>query len=420
MSRRRGNLPPSFEARGASVPFNSKSLKECRLRVVDLGHCLEWEATLPSGMGGIESRSVMILPWHNLPNFTSMSPRDRALFDRLDASDDDDRPDPFKIRELRIRVDQTLAETEEARQLAAAEVEKEKQDRLMTYMSFLAQLTRDCGIRQGDTFMAGADTALLMRLTNDRKASAELGLDPAALTERVLNFAAEEVGAPRKLVNQQLEELTGYMSPFGAVNVETSRKKDGFLTRSRNEIKAMDRSLAKYARNSREEVSNRITLIRFAIKDFLDYVDERFSSIEQFFSFFINVFREFSKSKAFAQQVRRDVSYALDGWSHLCMVWNAAHETGEAAKVDEAIEYILKHLPLMPEEEVRADEARNAIRRGFETARAQMVRTMVNWVDNQVDRELEQRVAIARKTELEQTPDEDQPKRRRRQASVEW
>ena len=96
------------------------------------------------------------------------------------------------------------------------------------------------------------------------------------------------------------------------------------------------------------------------------------------------------------------------------------HGQREAAKVDEAIEYILKHLPLMPEEEVRADEARNAIRRGFETARAQMVRTMVNWVDNQVDRELEQRVAIARKTELEQTPDEDQPKRRRRQASVEW
>ena len=42
MSRRRGNLPPSFEARGASVPFNSESLKECRLRVVDLGRCLEW------------------------------------------------------------------------------------------------------------------------------------------------------------------------------------------------------------------------------------------------------------------------------------------------------------------------------------------------------------------------------------------
>tara|TARA_E500000305_G_scaffold94225_1_gene83096 strand:- start:1014 stop:1199 length:186 start_codon:yes stop_codon:yes gene_type:complete len=49
-----------------------------------------------------------------------------------------------------------------------------------------------------------------------------------------------------------------------------------------------------------------------------------------------------------------------------------------------------------------------------------MVRTMVNWVDNQVDRELEQRVAVVRKEEQELTPDEDQPKRRRRSASVEW
>tara|TARA_E500000318_G_scaffold85341_2_gene81344 strand:+ start:2021 stop:2158 length:138 start_codon:yes stop_codon:yes gene_type:complete len=45
---------------------------------------------------------------------------------------------------------------------------------------------------------------------------------------------------------------------------------------------------------------------------------------------------------------------------------------------------------------------------------------MVNWVDSQVDRELEQRVAVARKEEQELTPDEDQPKRRRRSASVEW
>jgi len=419
LSGRRAVLPPSFEARGASVPFQANSLKQCRLRVIDLGHSVDWEITVPSGMGGIESRSVMILPWRDVPMFAGLNPRDKELYQRIDALEDDVSPDPFKIREIRIRIDQTMAETEEERRLATIEVDREKQDRLETYMSFLAQITRDCGIRQGDTFMASADTALLMRLTKDQKASSELGFDAAALTERVLAFAAEEVNVPRKVVNQRLEELTTFMAPFGAVNIDTDSKTDGFLTRTRNELKVMDRTLMQYGRQSRSEVGDMIVLVRFAIKDFIDYVNDRFSEIEQFFSFFINVFRDYSKTKAFAQKVRRDVSYALDGWSHLCAVWSEAHATNQSDKMDAAIAYILRHLPLMPQEEVRQENVNSSVRRGFETARAQMVRTLVNWTDNQIDREMEQRVAASKLAQMTPKPEPDQPKKRRR-AGHQW
>lgn len=414
MSGRRDSLPTNFEARGASIPFEATSLRESRLRVIDLGHSLDWEVTVPSGMGGLNSRSVMIMPWHDVPFFAGMKPRDRELYNRIDSIPDDESPDPFKVREIRIRVDQAMAESEDARRQAGIEVEREKQDRLLTYMSFLAQLMRDCGIRQGDAFMANADTALLTRLTKDPAASAELGIDAAALTDRVLDFAAGELNAPKKIVNQRLEELTSYMAPFGAVNVDSDSKTDGFLTRTRNDIKQMDRSLAQYARNARAEIADRITLIRFAIKDFLEYVNDRFNDIEQFFSFFINVFREYDKTKAFARKVRRDVSYALDGWGHLCTAWNEALATGDRNTVEEAIGYILRHLPMMPGEEVRQDDRRSNVRRGFETARAQMVRTLVNWTDNTVDRELEQRVADAKLAQMKPKIDPNQPKKRRR------
>ncbi|SDG30898.1 hypothetical protein [Thalassobaculum litoreum] len=414
MSRKGRPLPMSFEARGASVPFESTSLRECRLRVVDLGRELDWEITVPSGMGGTDSRSVMILPWRDVPAFAGMTLRDKELYQRIDDIDDSESPDPFKVREIRIRVDQTMGETEEVRQQAALEVDREKQDRLMTYLSFLAQLTRDCGIRKGDAFMASADTALLMRLTKDKEASKEAGLDASALTERVLSFASEELDAPVKVVNKRLEELTSYMAPFGAVNIEAENKTDGFLTRTRNEIKRMDRTMTQYSKTARTETSDRITLVRFAIKDFLDYVDDRFNQIEQFFSYFMNVFREYDKTKGFAQQIRRDVSYALDGWSHLCRIWFTALDSKEGETIDDAIGYILANLPIMPDEEVNQNDDRSKVRRGFEMARVQMVRTMVNWTDNTVDKELEQRVAAAKEEQAKPKVDPNQVKKRRR------
>lgn len=414
MSRKGRPQPLSFEARGASVPFESSSLRECRLRVVDLGQELDWEITVPSGMGGTDSRSVMILPWRDVPAFAGMTLRDKELYQRIDDIDDSESPDPFKVREIRIRVDQAMGETEEVRHQAALEVDREKQDRLMTYLSFLAQLTRDCGIRKGDAFMADADTALLMRLTKDKEASKETGLDASALTERVLSFASEEIEAPVKVVNKRLEELTSYMAPFGAVNIEAENKTDGFLTRTRNEVKRMDRTMTQYAKTARSETSDRITLVRFAIKDFLDYVDDRFNQIEQFFSYFMNVFREYDKTKAFAQQIRRDVSYALDGWSHLCRIWFIALNSDETEAIDEAIGYILANLPVMPDEEVNQEDERSKVRRGFELARVQMVRTMVSWTDNTVDKELEQRVAASKEEQAKPTIDPTRTKRRRR------
>lgn len=413
MTRRNKALPASFEARGASVPFTTKNLRNCRLRVVDNGRTIEWEACLPAGLGDLDSRGVMILPWTDLPSFSQMSPRDRALFARIDEFEDDQHPDPFAIREAVIRVDSESAEDEAARTEALREIEREKRDRLRVYMSFLAQLTRDCGIKQGDRFMAAADTDTLIELTNNPNAVAALGIDPKALTDRVLGFASSQLEIPPKLVNTRLEEFTKYLAPFGCINVEGEKKVDGFLTRTRNRIADMDRSMARQAKQMRAEAADMAVMVRFAIKDFLDYANERLDRIEQVFSHFYNIFRDYDRTKAFALKTRRDVSYALDGWSQLCTVWEAALATREDEAIDEALRYILAMLPLMPEGEMRPGGERGRVWQGFEAARNQMVRVLVGWGDNAVDEELAHRIASARQRDDDK---EQMVKRRRRRA----
>lgn len=343
-----------------------------------------------------------------------MSHRDRALYDRIDDFDDDEHPDPFAIREAVIRVDSEDESDETARDEALQETERDRRDRLRVYMSFLAQLTRDCGIHQGDRFMANADTDMLIALTNNPNTVATTGVDPKALTDRVLGFASDQLKIPPKLVNAHLEEFTRYLAPFGCINVEGEKKIDGFLTRTRNRITEMDRSIARQAKTMRSESENMATMVRFAIKDFLDYANERLDHIEQVFSHLYSIFRDYERTKALALRIRRDVSYALDGWNQLCAVWERAVATKDQQQIDEAIQYILAVLPLMPEEEVKPGGERSRVWHGFETARVQMVRVLVGWGDNEVDTELAQRIAESH--QRQQQGQEESKRRRRRRA----
>lgn len=403
----------SFETRGASIPFRTRNLRCCRLRVVDTGRAIEWEACLPAGLGDTGSRGTMVLPWTDLPLFSRMSDRDRALYDQIDALDDDQHPDPFAIRDAVIRVDGRDDADPAVRDEAVREIERDRRDRLRVYMSFLAQLTRDCGIHQGDRFMAGADTDMLIALTNAPRSVAAPGIDPKALTDRVLGFAADRLGITPKAVNARLEEFTRHLAPFGCINVEGERKVDGFLTRTRNRIAAMDRSIAREARRMRSETEGMSAMIRFAIKDFLDYSGDRLDRIEQVFSHLYSMFRDYERTRALAMRIRRDVSYALDGWSQLCDVWEGAVASREPQRIEEAVRYILTVLPLMPEEEVRPGGERGRVWRGFEAARVQMVRVLVGWDDDEVDEELLYRLADARRRE-EESREAAGPRRRRR------
>ncbi|MDJ0951938.1 MAG: hypothetical protein QNJ94_23755 [Alphaproteobacteria bacterium] len=411
----RGDLPTSFERRGSVVGFNHDLLRNARLRITDE---YDWEVVIPNYQA---QRAQLVLDWDQLLNFTSLGDRDRALYQAINALDEDEDADaivdPFVLRATRIKIDKTLGESDEVRRRARREEQLDRQDRMMVYLSFLAQLTRDCGAAHGDTFMANATTDLLMRVT-DSRAEEELGIDKGRFTDSVLAFAAEKTGIDFKVVNARLEFMSDLMATLGAINADLdgrSAKTTGFLARSRRRLEAFRTEMLEYRNSCRTEMVDPVNAIAFAAKQYMDYVDLRTCAIEQKFSNFMNVIEGFQSGLALVRQSRRDVSFALDGWSELIDVWDVASGAGTEEEIEQAVGFILDHLPLMPQDEHDHTDEDSRVWNGYDGMGTAMVRMMTNWGDGQVDEDLQRRIEAGKKRAEEQHLGRTRRGRRRRQ-----
>lgn len=408
MTSRGKPLPVSFEARGASVPFTTRNLLHCRLRVVDNGRDLAWEASVPAGIGEVDAQGVMILPWDNLPGFSKMSERDRALYESIDAIEEPRAPDPFTIRDAALRIDAGGADPT-ARAAALRARERDAAAERRARMALLAGLVRTCGAAAGDPFMAAADPVALMRL-EDGAETARGAPDMAIIRVRALEFAATRHRRSRERIEARLAELAAGLAPLGGIDGAA----DGHLVHLRDRVAGMDGTMARQARTMRAQTADMTAMVRFAITDFLDYANARLARLAEAFSDVDAVFREEDWSREVLDECRRDVGYALDGWHPLCRAWEAALGSGEPEAQHDAVRHILTVLPLMPDEEVNPAGERGWIWQSFGAARNQMVRTLVGWTDNEIDAELADRLAAAREREAAGTRDEGEGMRRRR------
>lgn len=395
MARRHDPLPATFEARGAVIPFAGKSVMGCRLRVVATGRTPDREIVVPSGRASAEI-STMIMPWSSLPVFATLSARDRALYDAIDRLDAEQGIDPFAIRATTQRVDQEHGLDDAIRTRARRDIERERRDRLTVYLSFVAAIMRVAGTRLDDPFMAGATAGLLERITRDPGHAASVGVDAEGLTDRAFRFATEALGAAHGTVNARLEELVDFLAPFGPLDIDPQASGSGFLARRRDDLVRMDRQLAAFGEESRVEIHNIILLIRFAIRDFSDYLKARFRRMELHFEDLLAALGAYEPTKALCLSMRRDVSFALDGWGELCDLWFTAHESGDEAATEAALWQILDFLPVMPADEMERGDDRRRVWHGFGGARAEMVRMLVGWGTNVVDEELVDRIRKAR------------------------
>ncbi len=402
--------------------FNHDLLRNARLRITD---DYDWEAVIPNYQA---QRAQLVMDWDHLPSFASLDDRDRSLYREINALDEDADEyvdedvivDPFVLRATRIKIDGELGETDEIRRRARREEQLDRRDRMQVYLSFLAQLTRDCGMANGDAFMANANTELLMRVTNG-EIEEELGIDKGEFTDRVLAFAAGKTGVDFKTVNARLEFMSDKMAALGAINASLggrTGKTTGFLARSRRRLETFRTQMQSYKRDCREEMTDPVTMIAFAAKQYMSYVDQRTTAIEQKFSYFMNVIEDFETSLALVHQSRRDVSFALDGWGELIDVWDETSGSVENDKVEQGVRYILEHLPLMPQDELDHADEDSRIWNGYDGARTAMVRMMTRWGDGQVDEELQRRIEDGKKRAEEQRFGRTRKGRRRRRANA--
>lgn len=389
-------LPSTFEQRGCLVGFHKQGIAQARLRARSDGREIEWEIVIPTNRdkrGG----AVLIMPWRQLMHYTSLGERDRAVYDAIDAAEEDE-PDPLMLRGHRLKVDAERHPTDEGRAAAKQGLLRDRADRLNVYISFLAQMTRAAGIAMGDTFMARADTALLMRLTQGNRS--ELDIDPELLTSKVMAFHANLLGVTPKSVNDRLAEIADMTAPFGTLNLKDDAVRDGYFNRTKARILEFESSLMDFEQKAFEDMRNVAMMTRFAAKDFVKFIEEKTGTIEQIFSNFATIFRESKRVTDIVNRARRDVSFALDGWDGLADLWFDALARGaEYPEKCEVLAYIFSHLPMMPEAEIDNKTERGKVWKGFNAARVSAVRAMVSWGDNAVDTELAERVARAKEAE---------------------
>ena len=389
-------LPKSFEDRGCVVGFSKSSIKMARLRARRDDSEVVWEIMVPMNKDR-RSASVMIMPWRQLAAYTSLTPRDIALHKAIDGIEDD-FPDPLAVRLARLTVDAAVGENPEIKRDAQQLLARERRDRLNVYISLLAQMTREAGIALGDTFMSRADTKLLMEIT---QGTSGIDIDGGALTKKVLDFHAEKVGVAYRDVNARLEAITDQAAVFGSMNLAENAPRDGLFYRMKLRIMDFENSLAAFEGTAVLELQNMAMVIRFASRDFIKYIDEKTSQVEQILSNFSTILTESERVMSIVKKARRDVAYALDGWDNLVDAWFAVEGSEVPSEKAEALQFIINNLPMMPVEEMEGGTERSKVWKGFNVARTGVIRAMVSWGDNAVDQEMVDRINRAKEAEKE-------------------
>ncbi|MBL28639.1 MAG: hypothetical protein CMM50_13920 [Rhodospirillaceae bacterium] len=381
-------LPRRFEDRGTTVPFEGRSLRLTRLRVISGATTVEWEATVAGFWGG-SSRQILVVPWRHLASIGQMSPRDETLFKAVDSLEDAEDINPFVIRDVVLKVDDRLGHGKGALGLR-------RYDRAKAKASLLAILVHDYGRQQRDRVLASLPPAKLVE-NGSKQATDTLTIEQ--LTGQTLDFHGKRLGLPAAELGRRLDSLAELLTPLGEVGVSQAAKEDGFLIRCRNRLRAFDHEMIEYEKNARHEMSDPTAMIRFAVKQYLGYVDTKLASLEEKFVHLPSLLREADRTAGFLNGVRRDVAYALDGWDVLMDIWDEAKETGDDMKIEDAVMFAFTNAPLMPLQEIDTSTESGKVWRGYETVRGGLVKMMHSWNDGEPDDELMKRTEEGKQRE---------------------
>lgn len=385
-------LPQTFERRGTCVPLISvPAFNHLRVReyVTSRGRLLE--ATIPN-FSGTRRGEFAIVDWKQLPSMGTLSERDAEVHARVMETRSALDLDPINIRAILQQADSAYNPDEERRREAREQAQRDLEERELVRMSCIAQMTRECGVAQGDTFMARASTQSLLNLMSGKSAIADFRMEE--LISKVMSHTALRAGCSVEEVRDWLEPLVGLIAPFGTVASGNEKKTDGFLFRQHLRLLEFRGSLKAYAAEARSEVADSVELILKVVDQTIAYVSERIVRLDALLASIAGMFRHVRNSLDQLQKLRRDVAYGLDGWDDLVSIWldaaENAHLIGGEQGMERAIGHILWNLPMIPYKELHGDafDAQSSVER----ARVKLVSQMHSWQTDEVDFELQDRV----------------------------
>jgi hypothetical protein len=358
------NLPTTFERRGTTVPLAHPGFGHARVRDYEFGKDRVLEAVLPN-YSGVRRGELTVIQWRDLKDRATFSERDLHIMQDIMRLRGKQSIDPIYIRLLCQRADAIHNPEEDTRRLARDQAENDRIDRESVRMSCLAQLTRECGISRGDAFMAKANTTTLLDLISDAQQSA--GFDVRMLIERVMQFAAERSGASVEDVRDWMDPLVGLIAPFGSVPAPGEERLDGFLFTQHRDLLEFRKSLHERGATASGDAAQSIQLILEVCDQTITYVNSRLVRLDSLLGRFADMFDEIAGSLDQLKKLLRDVSYALDGWHELIVIWREAvggiGMIGGEQALHRAVDHILLYLPVIPEAEIRGAKSGSMMER---------------------------------------------------------
>lgn len=386
------NLPQTFERRGTCVPFVSiPALFHVRVREYLIGRDRVLEATLPN-FSGTRRGEFTVVNWKDIPSFGTLSERDAFVHQSVAGTTSSRQLDPINIRAILQRADSIYNPDEAKRRQAREQTQRDLEEREIVRMSCLAQMTRECGIARGDTFMAHASTQTMVELMTGKTGMGKFKVED--LIQKVMAHTAERSGKTIEEIRDWLEPLVGMIAPFGSVASKGEQRTDGYLFRQHLRLLELRKSLNEYGAISRPEIADSIQLILQVVDQTIAYISERIVSLDDILASLSTMFKGYDKAMGRLEKLRRDVAYGLDGWDDLITIWLDAiegqHLHGGEQGLERAIGHILWYLPIIPYKELHGDSFSN--QSDFERARVRIVGQMHSWQTDELDYELKARV----------------------------
>lgn len=392
------NLPQTFERRGTAVPFHQKDLAHARVREYFHGGDRLLEAVIPN-YSGTRRGELVVVPWEQLTQLASLDVRDQRVLERILRTTTTRDLDPISVRDICLQADAELSGDQAVQEAAQRTAERDAQDKAMVRLSFIAQLTRECGIAKGDMLMARTNTRTLMDLMGGDTGRTRIDLD--LLIERVMIFAAERGKCTVNDAKSYLDPLVGMITPFGNVTAKGEEKSNGFLYLQHTHLLAFRAEIAAYRNQVREELEHQVQYVVEAADECIGYVNDRLGQLNELLGKLADLFDQNMAAIDRLDRLRRDVAYGLDGWEDVIAVWRDAYRARDAIGGDRAVERAILRIagfaPRIPVRELFPDHEQVKSGSRYEQAWVKMVSQMHSWENDRLDSELQSRVEEGRK-----------------------
>lgn len=392
------NQPQTFERRGTTVTFHSRDLAHTRVREYFHGEERRLEAVIPN-YSGTRRGELVVMPWNQIETLGALNPRDEAIIQIVEQTRNIKDLDPIRMREMCLKCDAMYGIEPEVQAEAQRIVAQDEADKAMVRLSFIAELTRECGIERGDPLMMRTNTKTLMELMGGDSGRSKIDLD--LLIERVMIFAAERTHSTVAEVKEYLDPLVGMLTPFGNVTAPGEPKQNGFLYLQHTDLIQFRQELDDYQSEVREELLPQIATILTAADECIGFINDRLGILNGMLGKLADMFDKNVGAIDKLEALRRDIGYGLDGWADMIQLWREAYRGREAIGGDRAMERAINRIagyaPRIPVRELDPEHSILTKSTKFETAGLKMVQQMHNWENDRPDYELKARVEKANK-----------------------